>query len=244
MRSGPGSLTIIGTGIRAQHLTPEALAEIRAADELFYLAAEPFSAAWLATLHPRATPLHHHYSAGVDRASTYEAMVETIVAPARTGMRVTAAFYGHPGLFVTPSHEALARARSEGIPARMLPAISAEDCLFADLAIDPGRSGCQSYNASYFVARSPPLDTRAHVLLWQISVVGERRAVSTPRREGLLALTEKLLEHYAPEQTVIVYEASPYTVVDPLVERIPLRELPEHEIGAMATLVVPPATLS
>jgi hypothetical protein len=47
VRDGPGSLTIIGTGIRAQHLTPEALAEIRAADELLYLASEPHLAAWL-----------------------------------------------------------------------------------------------------------------------------------------------------------------------------------------------------
>jgi uncharacterized protein YabN with tetrapyrrole methylase and pyrophosphatase domain len=240
LRSAPGSLTIIGTGIRAQHLTPEALAEIQAADELFYLAAEPVTAAWLDTLHPRATPLHHHYAVGVDRAATYEAMVETILAPARDGKRTIAAFYGHPGVFVTPTHAALAQARREGIPARMLPAISAQDCLFADLELDPGRTGCQSYGASYFVTHGPALDTQAHVLLWQISVVGERRAVSEPRREGLQALTEKLLQHYAPEHVVVVYEASPYQLVDPVVERIPLRELPEHDVSPMATLVIPP----
>ena len=241
MRGRPGSLTIIGTGIRAQHLTPEALAEIEAADELFYLAAEPVTAAWLDTLHPRASSLRRHYVAGRDRADTYEAMVETILTPARHGGRITAAFYGHPGVFVTPSHAAVTRARAEGIPARMLPAVSAEDCLFADLGIDPGRSGCQSYDASYFLSHGPPLDTRAHVLLWQISVVGERRAVAEPRRDGLHELTAKLREHYAPEHTVIVYEASPYAALEALAERIPLSALAEHDVGAMATLVVPPA---
>ncbi|HZG36857.1 MAG TPA: SAM-dependent methyltransferase, partial [Gaiellaceae bacterium] len=147
----------------------------------------------------------------------------------------------HPGVFVAPSHEAVARARAEGIPARMLPAVSAEDCLFADLGIDPGRSGCQSYGASYFLARRPPLDTAAHVLLWQISVVGERRAVTEVRREGLVELTDALLDHYAPTHEVVVYEASPYSVVDALVERLPLRQLPEHEVTPMATLVIPPA---
>jgi hypothetical protein len=40
---------------------------------------------------------------------------------------------------------------------------------------------------------------------------------------------------------VVVYEASPYTVVDASVARLPLRELPEHDVTAMATLVIPPA---
>ena len=241
MRDGPGSLTIIGTGIRAQHLTPEALAEIRAADELLYLASEPHLAAWLETLHGRAVSLQHHYVAGLDRAATYQAMVEAMLQPAREGRRVAAAFYGHPGVFVTPSHAALTQASDEGIPARMLPAVSAEDCLFADLGIDPGRTGCQSYDASHFVSRRPPLDTGAHVLLWQISVVGERRAVTGPRREGLRELTEKLLEDYAPEHVVVVYEASPYSVAEHLAEAIPLRQLPDHDIGPLATLVLPPA---
>jgi uncharacterized protein YabN with tetrapyrrole methylase and pyrophosphatase domain len=242
VRSRPGSLTIIGTGIRAQHLTPEARAEIRAADQLFHLAAEPVLAAWLETLHPRAESLRRHYVAGRDRAAAYEGMVEAMLAPAREGERVAAAFYGHPGVLVTPSHAALARARSEGIPARMLPAISAEDCLFADLGLDPGRTGCQSYDASHFLTRSPLLDTGAHVLLWQISVVGERRAVTAPHREGLRTLTAKLLEHYAPEHVVVVYEASPYSVARHLAEAIPLRDLPEHDVGPMATLVIPPAS--
>jgi hypothetical protein len=92
------------------------------------------------------------------------------------------------------------------------------------------------------VRRGPPLDTGAHVLLWQISVVGERRGVAKANRRGLVALTEKLLEHYAPAHVVVVYEASPYPLVGPLVERIPLNELPDYDVTPMATLVVPPLT--
>jgi hypothetical protein len=240
VKDQPGSLTIVGTGIRPKHLTPEALAEIRGADQLFYIASEPVLGEWLGTLHEHATSLDQHYAAGLDRSSTYEAMVEAILAPARQGRRIAAAFYGHPGVFVTPSHEAVARARAEGIPARMLPAVSAEDCLFADLGIDPGRSGCQSYDASYFVAHSPALDTGALVLLWQISVVGERRGVAEPNRSGLRTLTEKLLEHYTAGHAVVVYEASPYPRVDPLMDRMPLGDLPDYGVTSMATLVVPP----
>jgi hypothetical protein len=38
----------------------------------------------------------------------------------------------------------------------MLPGISAEDCLFADLGIDPGIYGCQSYEATDFLANGRP----------------------------------------------------------------------------------------
>ena len=37
-------------------------------------------------------------------------MVERILAPVRAGKQVVAAFYGHPGVFVQPSHEAIRRA--------------------------------------------------------------------------------------------------------------------------------------
>ena len=42
---------------------------------------------------------------------------------------VVGVFYGHPGVFVSPSHRTLALARDEGYIANMLPGISAEDCL-------------------------------------------------------------------------------------------------------------------
>ena len=64
-------------------------------------------------------------------------MAEAILEPVRAGKRVCAAFYGHPGVFVLPSHDAISRARAEGFEATMLPGVSAEDCLVADLGVDP-----------------------------------------------------------------------------------------------------------
>ena len=39
----------------------------------------------------------------------------------------------------------------------------------------------------------------------------------------------------------MLYEASPYAVLGPVVRRLPLRELVETEIPPLATLYVPPA---
>ena len=126
-------------------------------------------------------------------------MVEELLEPVRRGRRVCAAFYGHPGVFVTPSHEAIRQARAEGFPARMLPAVSAEDCLFADLGIDPGAQRLPELRGDRVPRASDrPIDVRAYLILWQISVVGERRTVSSPRQEGLAELAEALLAHYPP----------------------------------------------
>ena len=102
---------------------------------------------------PERALAHVLYRAGVPRRRIYEEMAEEILDAVREGKRVCAVFYGHPGVYVQPSHEAVRRAREEGFEARMLPAVSAEDCLVADLGVDPGEQGWQSWEATEL----PPL---------------------------------------------------------------------------------------
>jgi uncharacterized protein YabN with tetrapyrrole methylase and pyrophosphatase domain len=176
------------------------------------------------------------------REEVYEAIVEAVLEPVRAGGRVCAAFYGHPGVFVRPSHEAVARARAEGHAARMLPAVSAEDCLFADLGVDPATHGCASFDATTFLARPRPVDTSASLVLWQVAAVLESRAVAAGAHGGHLdVLAARLLELYPPEHPVLLYEASPFPVGEPLVERFPLAELTRARPTPQATLYVPPA---
>jgi uncharacterized protein YabN with tetrapyrrole methylase and pyrophosphatase domain len=239
-----GSLTVVGTGIRmGVHLTPEARAAIDAADELLHLAADPLTEEWLQGLHPRATSMRSEYSVGEAREAIYERIVERMLAPVRKGLRVAAAFYGHPGVYVRPSHEAIRRARGEGHDARMLPAVSAEDCLFADLNVDPATTGCASYDATDFLLRSPRIDTASGLLLWQITVIGDPNAVAAPRYDNVHILVERLGEHYPHDHEVVVYEASPYPVADPVIEPVALGDLPGAALTPLSTLYVPPATV-
>ena len=236
-----GSLTVVGTGIQlGVHLTPQARAAIEQADEVLYLAAEPAAAAWVAGLNPSSRSLDVHYEPGRPRRDAYESMVEEILAAVRAGREVCAAFYGHPGVFVAPAHEAIRRARREGFEATMLPGISAEDCLFADLGLEPGRTGWQSYEGTDFLLHRRRPDTAALLILWQISVIGRDDAVTGADRSGLCILAEYLGRFYPPAHETIVYEASPYPVADPSVQRIPLAEVRGAEITPLATLVVPP----
>lgn len=238
-----GALTVVGTGIRiGAQLTPESRAAIDAADELLYVGAEPLGDRWLASLHPRARALTGLYRPGAPREQVYAAIVEAILEPVRAGARVCAAFYGHPGVFVRPSHEAVARARAEGFDARMLPAVSAEDCLFADLGVDPALHGCASFDATAFLARPRPVDTAAALVLWQVAAVREPRAVTVGAHGANLdVLAARLLELYPPQHEVVLYEASPYPVGEALVERRPLGSLADARPTPQATLYVPPA---
>ena len=221
-------------------MTREAQAELEGADELLFVAADPAVSEWISRLNPRARSLGTLYEPGRPRPEIYAEMVEEILAAVRRGGRVCAAFYGHPGVFVSPSHEAVAQARAEGFPARMLPGISAEDCLFADLGINPGERGWQSYEATEFLVRGHVPDPTAALVLWQIEVVGEVDFDPEPSRAGLRVLAERLRELYPDDHEVVVYAASLYPIAGPVVERLPLLQLADLELVPMATLYVPP----
>jgi len=234
---------LVGTGLRiAGQVTPEAESEIRAAEKLFFVVQDVVSERWLAELNPTAESLYDAYAPGLPRRQSYETMVDRMLAAVRAGARVCVALYGHPGVFARPAHDAIRRAREEGYEAVMLPGVSAEDCLIADLGFDPGARGCQSYEATDFLVRHRRFDPCCAVLLWQIGGIGvedfRSEAYWNPR--GVERLARVLATTYGEEHEVVVYQASPYPVVDPLVHRCTLAELAQAPITIGSTLLVPP----
>jgi siroheme synthase len=243
LSAAKGSLTVVGTGIAfREQVTPEAAAVIERADDVLYLVTQPLTAQWIERTNPHSRSLEGLYAPGKPRRETYAEMVDELLAPVRAGRAVCAAFYGHPGVFVRPGHEAVCRARAEGHHARMLPAVSALDCLVADLGIDPAATGLQSYEATDFLVHRRRADPAVLLVLWQIGVVGELGVTMKPRRENLELLVERLAETYPLDHEAILYEASPYPLVaDPVVLRLPLEELPDARVPLLSTLVVPQA---
>ena len=212
---------VVGTGIQLlRQLTPETRDEFDGADELLFVVADPALELWLQEHYPSARSLSTLYRRGVPRRRIYDEMVSEILEPLRRGSRVCAAFYGHPGVFVAPSHEAIRQARAEGYPARMLPAVSAESCLIADLGVDPGEHGWQSYEATRLLLRGHSLDPTAAVVLWQVDAVGKLTWNLDPEPRGLRVLCERLRELYPPDHEVIFYRASLYPVADPIIEPV------------------------
>jgi uncharacterized protein YabN with tetrapyrrole methylase and pyrophosphatase domain len=238
-----GNLTVIGTGIRTVgQLTVESLAWMRSADELLHVVADPVAEEVMRSFNPRSRSLQYLYGEGKPRMETYNEMVEAILAPVREGKAVCAAFYGHPGVFAYPSHESIRRARREGYSAQMLPGVSAEDCLFADLGVDPAIGGCQSYEATDFVMNGRICDPSSQLVLWQVGALGDW----TYRRDGynlraFPLLLQRLLELHPPFHEVVIYEAAVFPGCQPRIDRIPLYALNATQVTPSSTMYLPPS---
>ena len=136
-KSVPGSLTVVGTGIKAGQITPDALSCIEHAEKVLFIVTDIITSLWIQEINTTAEDLAVFYQPADDRQIVYLKMVERILSCVREGLNVCVVAYGHPGVFAFPLHELIRRARLEGFEARMLPGVSSEDCLFADLNIDP-----------------------------------------------------------------------------------------------------------
>ncbi len=135
---GLGEVVFVGTGFSlVTQTTPEALAAMQRADKLFHVVAEPAAAVWMNSLNPSAESLAVHYREGKPRRETYREIVDSVLAHVRLGKKVCVALYGHPTVGCDPTQMLLAHGREEGFAVRILPGISSDACLYADLGIDP-----------------------------------------------------------------------------------------------------------
>jgi hypothetical protein len=124
----------------------------------------------------------------------------------------------------------------------MLPGISAEDCLFADVGFDPAKTGCQSFEASDFLMARRRFDPTSALILWQVGMLGEPsvRPGMVCRPERLQVLTGVLRRTYPPRHPIVLYEAAQYAVCRPRINRVTLARLPKQAIPPAVTLFVPP----
>jgi hypothetical protein len=135
-------------------------------------------------------------------------MADHIMHFVRKNLHVCAAFYGHPGIFVSPSYMCLRVAREEGYKAEMMPGISAVDSLFCDLGLDPFR-GTQIFESTNLLIRSRNIDASCFVILLQVASVGDLgfRAAGFDKR-NLPVLVEHLLGLYGPDHELFIYQAA------------------------------------
>jgi uncharacterized protein YabN with tetrapyrrole methylase and pyrophosphatase domain len=233
----------VGIGMTlGSHITPLARSYIDNSDVVFAGLSDGVIELWLAKMHPDVRSLQTLYREGKSRMETYQQMVEAMLNEVRAGKQVCGAFYGHPGVFAWPTHKAIEIARGEGYRAHMEPGVSAEDCLYADLGVDPGKYGCQHYEASQFMLYRRRIDTSAYLVLWQVGVAGDqslaRFSTGAAYRQ---VLVDVLARDYDPAHEVILYKAVTLPVHQPRIERLPLSGLPAADIDVQVTLVIPPA---
>lgn len=209
---------MVGTGVRfVRQITEETRDCLVRAQQVLHLV-DPATADWIRSLNPASESLAVFLAEGKSRAESYEEMVEQVLSFVRLGLDVCAAFYGHPAFFCAPSQSAIHRAREEGYSARMLPGISPQDCLYADLGMDPGRNGIQSFDINVFLKNKKRIEPASPLLLWQTDVLDERK---------WSRLREILLELYSGEHILILYDPPLSPVADPRIGAVRIADLAE-----------------
>lgn len=239
-----GSIACVGLGMTlGSHLTPLARSHIEQADVVFAAVSDGVVEMWLERMHPDVRSLQPYYAEGKSRMKTYREWVELMMEEVRAGKRVCGVFYGHPGVFAWSPHKVVELARAEGFAAHMEPGISAEDCLYSDLGIDPGRFGCQHFEANQLLFYDRKIDATGYVVLWQIGMVGNC-SVARPDQGGAyreLLVEAVLAQEYPPGHEVILYRCATLPIERPRVRRLPLCELAQVRIPQEETLILPPA---
>ncbi|KAI1360941.1 hypothetical protein F5Y08DRAFT_316130, partial [Xylaria arbuscula] len=175
-------------------------------------------------------------------------MAEVMLKSVRTGLNVVGVFYGHPGGFVSPSRRALTIARSEGYKSLMLPGISAEDCLFADLLIDPSYPGLQTVEATDLMIRNRPLQTSSHVVIYQVGFMGQGDFnFKGIKNDKFHYLVQRLEMEYGVDHPIINYKAAVSPLAQSTIQRYTIGALSTADvqgtIDSTSTFYIPPKTL-
>lgn len=118
----------------------------------------------------------------------------------------------------------------------MLPGISAEDCLFADLGIDPAIPGLQALEATDLLLRNRMILTDQHVVIWQVGCVGALEYKrSGYANQQLSLLIERLQKCYGHDYKIVHYIAADNPLSEAVIEHIPLRAFLEAEVAKKIT---------
>ena len=133
-----------------------------------------------------------------------------------------------------------------GIPARILPGISAEDCLVADLNIDPSLPGMQTLEATDYLLRRRTLMTDLHVVIWQVGCVGDTGFnFKGYKNENFSLLIDSLQKVYGENYVIVHYICNQFPICRSRVDRIPLSDFHKPEIAkevtGVSTFYIPPA---
>ena len=235
-------LVLAGSGIKTiAHVTNEMKAAVSSADLVLYLLNEPISEQWIIKHAKNAVSLSPIYFSYDERATAYDAIADEIIKRFNEYDNICVVFYGHPTIFAAPGIKAIQIAESLGIQCSILPAISADGCLYADLKIDPGKGGCFSIDATELLLYQRAIDPNSHVILWQIGLIGNFENPSKGfNPKGMELLVEHLFMYYNKETKAVLYEAAMYPKISPKLIEFNLSDLSTQALTSISTLYIPP----
>lgn len=231
-------LIVAGSGIKSiSHLTEETKRVIQNADKVLYLVNEDNLKQWIQREAKNSESLDFIYFSSEKRIQAYQALTDHIIEEYKNVSILCVVFYGHPTVFADSALNAVRRIKEAGGEATILPAVSAQDCLFSDLEIDPGDKGCFSIEATELVLFERWIDIHAHLILWQVANFGR---ADGKKADNLAILKEYLSNYYPEDYSICLYEAPTLPTHPSRIEWMQLSDLNQTVISSITTVYIPP----
>ena len=237
---------IVGLGVlNIDQITRETKRAIRRSNEVLYVDTGVATRTYLESLCPRVTSLFEtSYKEYGQRLNAYHHMAARVLDAALDHPPVTFAMHGHPIVGAYAPFLIRDMANLLALEVLVLPGISAMDCLFAELMVDPCVAGMQMYEATDLLLRRRPLQPDVHALIWQIGCVEtalHTMRVSKPAR--FERLRSHLLRFYPPQHVVSAAYSTPHPLMPSTVHRFALQDVCDHAhlLHSGFTLFIPSA---
>lgn len=221
---------IVGLGINGfDQVTPEVRNVLSRSKEVFFIPNSFGTEDYLRSFCPNITGLMDSYQENGDRLDAYHDMATRVVNAALENAPVALAEYGHPTIFAYPPYLIQQAALALGLRVKVLPGISAMDCIFADLMIDPSKDGLQMYEATDLILRERTLFPDVASLIWQIgSLETALYSSKTNAPQRFYRFLNHLLRFYPPGHVVTAIYTTNHPLIPSTIYKFPLWSLPDH----------------
>lgn len=236
-------LALVGTGIKTiSHLTEEAKGYIVSCDKVLYLVNEPLLESYIKKISKKSQSLDLIYFQSQSRENAYRKIANKILTEIEDVNSLCVVMYGHPCVFATPGLLALSEFKNnDNVEIVVCSAISAQDCLYADLRFDPGDGGVQTFDATEYLLYDKLIDTSSHLVIYQIGMIGNLGLpTNSVNMEAIDFVKNKLIGLYHKNKKAIIYESALYPSTKPKILEFNLNNLNKQDLTTISTLYIPP----
>lgn len=239
--SGFGSLVVVGTGIMAvNHVTIETQGWIKNADKVLCLGVDPVTVHWIRKLNEHVESLDSLRDDASSALQMQDAIAKVTLEHLRAGLSVCAVCGDSP-IFSQAFRPVINKSHAGGYPAVMTASVSLEDCLFADLGIEPAQVGCQIFDATKFIVQGRKPDLASALILKLVCFVGQTTPVPDASHLGCPAIVPEVLSaFYGAEHEVTLYEPARYPICNSSIRRYCIGQLADASFTPTSVLYVPP----
>ncbi|WP_192484645.1 MULTISPECIES: SAM-dependent methyltransferase [Cysteiniphilum] len=236
-------LFVVGSGIKTLgHFTKEFITCATQSDIVLFLNNDHITKEWYEKYCKKTYDLNEIYQKDntVHRKDIYLAIADYVIKSFDEHDSVCFSLYGHPFFCAQPALYAIdeiARER-EDIEIHSFAAVSALDCLWNDLRVNPAENGMQMYEASHMIYEEIPLISKVDLVILQAGFIDIQTIHTGEQKANTDKLKHHLLKYYHVDSQIIIYQAAQYPSQAPVIDKIKLNELESNKVTTLSTIYI------